>query len=137
MSFHIEEQIRAAQDAGHFDSLPGKGKPLSLPQNPFAQRDQLTNDILQSNGFSLPWIEEKRVIEAKTDQAAQQLKRAWLRSDGGREAAYNWRQAKLTYRQTIDSLNKRILTFNLKAPAPHFHLLFLDAEAGIRQTQEF
>jgi hypothetical protein len=137
MSFHIEEQIRDAQDAGHFDSLPGRGKPLSLPQNPFVHRDQLANDILQSNGFSLPWIEEKRVIEAKTDQAIQQLKRAWLRFDGGRESAYHWRQAKLAYRQAVDSINKRILTFNLKAPTPHVHLLFLDAEAGIRQTQEF
>ncbi|MCB9431984.1 MAG: DUF1992 domain-containing protein [Ardenticatenaceae bacterium] len=137
MSFDIEEQIRDAQDAGHFNNLPGVGKPLNLTRNPFAQQEQLAHDILQSNGYTLPWVEEKRSIEAQINKATQQLKRTWVRYDGSREAAYSWRAAKQVYREAIGGINKRIRSFNLKAPNPHFHLLAIDPEANIRDIQEF
>lgn len=137
MSFDIEEQIRDAQDAGHFHNLPGAGKPLNLTRNPFAQQEQLAHDMLQNSGYTLPWVEEKRAIEAQLSKAAQQLKRTWMRYDGSREAAYGWREAKQTYRETIEQINKRIRTFNLKAPNPHFHILAVDVETSIRKIQEF
>ncbi len=30
----VEEKIRAAMEAGAFNNLPGKGKPLNLEENP-------------------------------------------------------------------------------------------------------
>lgn len=36
-----EQKIREAMERGEFDNLPGKGKPLQLPErNPFIPRDQ-------------------------------------------------------------------------------------------------
>lgn len=137
MSFDIEEQIRDAQEAGYFANLPGKGKPLNLSRNPFAQQEQIAHDILHNSGYTLPWVEEKRAIERQINKAAQQLRRTWMRYDGSREAAYSWREAKQTYRETIEQINKRIRTFNLKAPNSHFHLLAVDAETSIRKIQEF
>ncbi len=137
MSFDIEEQIRDAQHAGYFDNLPGAGKPLTLTRNPFAKQEQLAHDILQSNGYTLPWVEEKREIETQINKATQQLKRTWVRYDGSREAAYGWRAAKQTYREAIVEINGRIRTFNLKAPNPHFHLLTVDPELSIRKIQQF
>ncbi len=137
MSFDVEEHIRDAQNAGYFDNLPGKGQPLMLTRNPFAQQEQLAHDILQSNGYTLPWVEEKRDIESQISKATQQLKRMWVRYNGSREAAYGWREAKQSYRETIAGINGRIRTFNLKAPNPHFHLLTIDPEVSIRKIERF
>ncbi|MEM7114272.1 MAG: DUF1992 domain-containing protein [Chloroflexota bacterium] len=135
MGFNIEEHIQEAQKNGHFDGLAGKGKPLTLKQNPFAQSEQLSHDILQNSGFSLPWIEQKREIEADIEQAAKKLRRVWIRFDGSRQAAYNWRKAKAGYHDAIEQINRRILTFNLKAPSPQLHLHRVDAESQIAQIQ--
>ena len=135
MGFNIEEHIREAQKNGHFDGLAGKGKPLTLKQNPFAQSEQLSHDILQNSGFSLPWIEQKRAIEADLEQAAQKLQRVWIRFNGTRQAAYNWREAKTAYQQEIAQINRRILAFNLKAPSPQLHLYRVDAESQIARIQ--
>ena len=37
----IDQQIREAQERGEFDNLPGKGKPLDLAPNPYAQEQEL------------------------------------------------------------------------------------------------
>ena len=33
----VDQQIREAQELGKFDNLPGRGKPLDLKPNPYAQ----------------------------------------------------------------------------------------------------
>ena len=61
---NIEEHIRQAMQAGKFDDLPGKGKPLSLDENPLADPEwQLAFHMLKDAGFSLPWIESLKEIE--------------------------------------------------------------------------
>ena len=64
--------------AGEFDHLKGKGQPLRLePDNPHqAEGEALAHHLLQQNGFSLPWIEMSREIDA--DLLALH---AWLRAE--------------------------------------------------------
>ncbi len=78
MSSGIEEQIRRAMQEGKFDDLPGQGKPLRLEENPFEDPDmRMANHLLRSAGFTLPWIEKKREIEALSGQARRSLRQSW------------------------------------------------------------
>ncbi len=76
----IEEQIREAIAAGKFSNLRGKGKPLPLEEDPYEDPDwRLAYHLLHENGYSLPWIETRREIEAELDACRQALRKAWQR----------------------------------------------------------
>jgi hypothetical protein len=67
-----DEQIRRAMQEGQFEDLPGQGRPLQLDEDPFEDPDwRLAHHMLRSAGYSLPWIETRREIEA--DLAAARL----------------------------------------------------------------
>src|SRR5512133_1234249 len=73
----IEDAIEKAMQEGKFNDLPGKGKPLSLDDNPHEDPAwRLANHVLKTSGFSLPWIEARKEIEAEIEQARQALQRA-------------------------------------------------------------
>ena len=106
--------------AGVFDNLPDKGKPIPLDTNPFQDPSLwMAHHLLQVNGFAPPWIEEGRDI----DQCAARL-RAQLKESTPR--------AVTEFRERGAELNRRILTYNLKCPAAHFHKRPLDFEAEIK-----
>jgi DnaJ homolog subfamily C member 28 len=74
----IDDAIEKAMREGKFDDLPGKGKPLSLDENPHEDPDwRLAHHVLKNGGFSLPWIETRKEIEDETGRARQALRRAW------------------------------------------------------------
>ena len=54
--FHriVEERIREAQQAGAFDNLPGKGKPLELEDLSWVPEDLRAAYILLKNAHVLP-----------------------------------------------------------------------------------
>jgi DnaJ family protein C protein 28 len=65
-----DDPIKNAMQAGQFDDLPGKGKPLNLDGNPFADPEwELAHHVLKSGGFTLPWIETRRQIEKEWRRA--------------------------------------------------------------------
>lgn len=138
----VEEQIRRAIEAGLFDNLPGKGKPLSLEQNPFEDPEwRLAHHLLRSNGFTLPWIERRREIEASIQSARDSLRRAaaWRRASkrGTIPAALpeiEWEQAVEQFRQCVAEINRHILTYNLQAPSVHFHIRPLSVERELELT---
>ncbi len=100
-----DRKIREAMEEGAFDHLEGAGKPLDLTENPFEDpSDRLANRLLKNNGFAPEWIEEAKEIEAESRR---------LRARG--EAISD------DLRSRVASLNRRILSFNLKAPAPSLH----------------
>lgn len=75
-----DEAIRAAQERGDFDNLPGHGKPLNLRDNPFAGDSALAFDMLENAGYAPYWIELDKEIRAETEalrslreQTAQQI----------------------------------------------------------------
>ncbi|HUI77888.1 MAG TPA: DUF1992 domain-containing protein [Bryobacteraceae bacterium] len=103
--FIAERKIREAMEEGAFDHLEGAGKPLDLTENPFEDPSQrMAHRLLKNNGFAPEWIEEAKEIEAESRR---------LRDHG--ESSSD------DHRNRIAALNRRILAFNLKAPAVSLH----------------
>jgi hypothetical protein len=118
----IEEQIREAIAAGKFSNLRGKGKPLPLEEDPYEDPDwRLAYHLLRENGYSLPWIETRREIEAELDACRQALRRAWQRWKSARRDD-EWNAARSAFIEQVESLNQRILTLNLQLPNPTLQL---------------
>lgn len=117
-------------EAGAFDNLPSKGKPILLDQDAFEDPDlRMAHHLLRVNGFAPPWIEEAREIEHVSRVLRIDLE------DARRNHAVtspSWQRALDGFRSDARQLNSRILTYNLKSPSPQFHKLPLDIEAEIR-----
>lgn len=78
----VEERIQAAMEAGAFDDLPGKGRPLPLDDNPFVPPElRLAYKVLADANFAPDWIEVDKKVRAARDElkAMQQRHVAWLR----------------------------------------------------------
>jgi hypothetical protein len=103
--FIAERKIRQAMEEGAFDHLEGAGKPLDLSENPFEDpSDRIAHRLLRNNGFAPDWIEEAKEIDAESRRLC------------ARDAA-----SISDFAGRVVALNRRIATFNLKAPAASFH----------------
>ena len=103
--FIAERKIREAIAEGAFEHLDGEGKPLDLSENPFEDpSDRIGFRLLKNNGFAPEWIEEAKEIEAETRR---------LRAQGA--------GSQDDYQSRVAELNRKILAFNLKAPAISLH----------------
>ena len=95
-----ERKIQQAMEEGAFEHLEGTGKPLDLSENPFEDpSDRMAHRLLKNNGFAPEWIEEAKEIEAESRR---------LRAVGATA-------------ERVAALNRRIQSFNLKAPASGLH----------------
>ncbi|MCB0252828.1 MAG: DUF1992 domain-containing protein [Anaerolineae bacterium] len=113
------------------DTLPGKGKPLNLNRNPYADEgEELANSLLRNAGFTLPWIEDGRKIDNELAAARTKLARARDEYAEMRDAQIcaghqwvegSWQAALGEFRQTVERLNREIRDFNLKAPNMTVH----------------
>lgn len=138
----IDEQIRRAMEEGQFENLPGAGKPLHLDENPFEDPSwRLAHHLLRSSGFSLPWIERRREIEAELETTLSALRNAYAgwqegmaRGDSAVYVERVWQQAVALFRQRVADLNKQILNYNLEAPSTYFHLRLLDPDRELELT---
>ena len=117
-----ERKIREAIEAGAFDNLPCKGKPIELDSDPDPSL-WMAHHLLRVNGFAPAWIEESKDIDA-----AIRSFRADLRNVRHRPSAID------ALRSRAAELNRRILTYNLKSPSAQVHKWPLDIEAEIRAT---
>jgi DnaJ family protein C protein 28 len=139
----IEEIIRRAMEEGQFDNLPGKGKPLQLDQNPHQDPEwRAAHSMLKSGGFSLPWIESLREIEAHIQEARTSLARSWswcsaqlAESIISSQADDEWKRAIASFREKITEINREIREYNLQVPSDRFQLRLLNAEREIEQIQ--
>jgi DnaJ family protein C protein 28 len=135
----IEDPIDKAMQDGKFDDLPGKGKPLNLDENPFADPDwELAHHVLKSGGFTLPWIETRQQIEHDLEKARADLRQAWEWRQSASpqkmtlaQVEQQWQQYLSAFREKVITLNKQIRDYNLEAPAERFHLLVLNTEKEI------
>lgn len=139
---NIEDLMRQAMADGKFDSLPGKGKPLRLDDaNPYADPDwELAYKMLKDAGYSLPWIEELREIEADLADARKELQVACdmlqsAQSDPQRSsiAASDWERSQSDFKEKLLALNKRIRAFNLQVPSARFQRPVLNFDAELRK----
>jgi DnaJ family protein C protein 28 len=142
---NIEELLRKAMEEGKFDNLPGKGQPLHLDKiNPHADPDwELAYQILKEAGYSLPWIETLRAIEADLAAARQDQQLAWqvFRQDYAQQGATSlladsWERSQRVFRDRLASLNKRIRDYNLAVPSSRFQRPVLDFEGEVKKIKE-
>lgn len=129
----VERQIVEAQERGTFDDLPGKGKPLDLTENPFADPEwRVAYKILQDHGFTLDWIELDKEIRAELKACREQLLRStrWCEQAmaqlGHQESRWAeeertgirciWERALEAFAEQVAQINKKIELLNLKVP---------------------
>lgn len=137
----IDEIIRRAMEAGHFDNLPGKGKPLNLEDNPFEDPTwRMAHHVLRSGGFTLPWIETLREIESNLEEARRTLRRVWSWRETslsqGKDFQWvdaEWRRAVGVFREQILALNKRIQSYNLEVPNDRFQRQLINVEGELEK----
>ncbi|HEX9089839.1 MAG TPA: DUF1992 domain-containing protein [Anaerolineales bacterium] len=119
---NIEEHLRRAIAEGKFDNLPGKGKPIRLDEtNPHSDPEwELAYHMLKEAGYTLPWIETIREIEADIASARQELQRAWdwhqTALSEQQPAALiqaEWERALAAFSDKLTKLDKRIRDYNL------------------------
>ena len=76
----VGRQIEEAQKKGHFDNLPGKGKPLRIRKDPNVDPEEdAAFKILNDNDFTLPWIEKGRQIAWRPVPSPPSSRPRWKR----------------------------------------------------------
>ncbi|GAB4475521.1 MAG: hypothetical protein Kow00124_16600 [Anaerolineae bacterium] len=131
----IKDPLERAIEEGLLDNLPGKGQPLRWPENPYEDpADALAHRLLRDQGFTLPWIEERREIEKLAAEERDRLRRLWQACGNGQDPA-RWARAVERFRAQAADLNRRIRDYNLKAPLLQFHMLPLRPDDEIERAQ--
>ena len=147
----VEQRIQEAMKRGDFDDLSTKGKPLNLDWNPFADPAwEMAHSLLQGQGFTLQWIEERRLIEVEIQQARDRLHRAWhwtmrrteilnARDPDDPEVQKKrawveaeWERHLDDFRAAVADLNRRIDDYNLTVPLVRFQMFRLRLHEELR-----
>jgi DnaJ family protein C protein 28 len=137
---NVDEQIRQAVQRGDFDNLPGKGKPLDLSENPHEDPGwRLAYRVLKESGYTLPWIETRRSIELDFEKNLTSLRQSWKwrKAAPGRRGLVNaereWQGAQKSFRNQVETLNKRIRNYNLEVPSAQFQRRQINADLEIQK----
>lgn len=128
----VEERIQEAIERGEFENLSGKGEPIRWEENPFTPPEhQLAYHLLQSNGFTLPWIETRREILSEIEDLRKRVTQLRQTLIGEQ-----WREReKAQLAKRIEELNHRIRRYNIQAPLACFQLPILDCERELEGIQ--
>jgi hypothetical protein len=114
----VDAQIRAGQESGAFDNLPGAGKPLPGIDQPYDQdwwvkrklsEEELSTDALLPTSLRLR-KEIERLPETVRDLAAERL-----------------------VRETIAELNERIVAWQRSPTPPHVPIRRLDPDQVVEK----
>ena len=120
MQIVADRQIKEAMDAGEFDNLPGKGKPLNLDEDLSIPAHQRMAMKILRNAQALPdWIQTEKDIERERTAVAplcekglEKLRRAKNEDIAGRIAV----RLRIEVRERMDLVNTLILKYNQIAP---------------------
>ena len=139
----VEERIRRAMEEGKFDNLAGKGKPLRLEDEAQDDEWRVAYHILKNGGYTLPWIETAREIDASVQSARQQLSRTWAWRQAALQSGWKpsqisaeWSRALRRFSEQITAINKRIFTYNLEVPSSQFQRRLLNLQAELARLTE-
>lgn len=151
---NIEDHIHQAMQQGKFDNLPGKGRPLNLDDNPLVDPEwRMAHHLLQSSGFTLPWIEKRQEIDASLENARQELRRAWewrSRAVQGSvspsqadhitvdypPAEREWQRALERFQAQLAEINKKLFSYNLEVPSSQFQRLPVSLEREVQSITQ-
>jgi hypothetical protein len=110
-----DRKIQEAMEEGAFENLSGRGQPLPLEEDPFEDPSlRMAHRLLRNNGFAPLWIEEGRDIEAAIAKLRDDRARAIITAE--------------EFRIRAAALNRKIVAFNLKAPASSVHKRAIDRD---------
>ncbi|OIV90375.1 hypothetical protein TanjilG_10570 [Lupinus angustifolius] len=102
-------------EEGHFENLPGKGKPLKLDTNPHADPAEDTlYRILSKNGCAPEWIELNKEIRSTISQWRASLKKAW--ADKCRGDHSKWVESSEDLKLQLKEINNKVFRYNLIVP---------------------
>ncbi len=127
----LEEMIQEAQNRGDFDNLKGQGKPLKIDDSPFTGETRLAYSMVKEAGFTLAFIADRNNLTARIDAQRTALRTAAAYLPGTPWNLVHWNHAVELFREEAAAINRAILTYNLKAPHPRFHLLPLEIDREI------
>lgn len=131
MSNWMDEIIRAAMERGEFDDLPGQSQPLKLDDDPHTPAHlRLAHKVLRENGLAPDWVTEGAAIEH--DRAALLVQFGRARPQLRKLPAAGRAKLRAPLEAEAAALNRRILSYNLKAPPgiPHKPLIDIERELG-------
>lgn len=116
----VERQIREAMDAGMFDDLPHRGRPLPLEDDSLAGDRALGHRMLRNAGVAPPWIEADKTARAALDDLDRLLARA------SRMGPIALDRARGDVARLVDAANRAIARVNAEAPTVRQHRRPLD-----------
>lgn len=103
----VEQRIWQSMEEGHFENLPGKGKPLNLSANPHADPDEDTlYRILSQNGCAPEWVELNKQIRSDASEWRAALKKAWAYKVNGDEA--KWTESSEALKVQMRDINNKV-----------------------------
>ncbi len=132
----IEDLIAEGREKGAFDNLKGKGKPLTLKQNPYAPELDLAHNLLKDNELVPAWIGDRNSLLQQIQRLRNEIQRTWQQSKrefdlipARRDAvAIRWYDTCQTWDKTIADLNKHIVNYNLKRPSENLEIFQLNLD---------
>ena len=138
----IEEIIQDGFEQGHFDNLPGKGKPLNLKKNLYAADMELANELLKENDLPPVWIMQRNEILAKVAKLRAEIERQWtwhqrefgVASANKGRLTISWDDYCLKWIAEIAELNKAIDAFNLKRPFDNIEIYKLTIDSELKRV---
>jgi hypothetical protein len=129
MMASIDEHIQDALRKGHFENLPGTGKPLKLEDDAHVPETlRMANKLLRDNDLVPEWIAQGKELDAERENLLVEARRITQRG--------------VTGGATLDALrvaakkhNSRVLSYNLKVPQGVAHKRHFDPEQELRKLR--
>ncbi|XP_041365999.1 dnaJ homolog subfamily C member 28-like [Gigantopelta aegis] len=137
----VEDLIQDAMNKGHFENLPGAGKPINnLDRNPFVDTTTHNlNKILINNGFTPEWIRLQGEIRKETTKAKEKL--AVLKMKLGNPPfntadSAKWKAGVKSFHAAIMDVNEKIDKYNLIVPFLNKQMVFYKSDKLMKHVCE-
>jgi len=114
----VERQIREAMDAGEFDNLPHRGKPIPIDDD--GSDMALAHHLLRQAGFAPGWIATDAEIRLLLGRRVALLSRARRVGPPARE------RDRAAMRDLVNEVNRLVLRLEHEAPTTRQHRRRLD-----------
>ncbi|RRT44888.1 hypothetical protein BHM03_00021321 [Ensete ventricosum] len=102
-------------EEGHFENLPGKGRPLNLNSNPHVDPAEDTlYRILSRNGCAPEWVELNKEIRSKIAEWRLALKKSWANKSDHEDS--KWQDDSEILKAQMRDINDKVLRYNLIVP---------------------
>lgn len=125
----VERLIREAQEQGAFDDLPGRGRPITVDDAPYAADMALANHLLRNAGAAPPWIESDKAVRAAAEQIDALMAEAGRATVEGRLGPLGRDRLAARLEQCMDAHDAAVTRLASEAPAPSLHRRPLDRAA--------